>query len=126
MPSGFVPSPHSSGHNSISTCATRGWIRSSRVHCCADDGIRMKAVKRPAAAGYSRTPLAKKLGFKPSSCIVTINAPEDYPGLVEPLPADVAFEDKVSPRTDIVHVFVTRREDLAGQLRFLRRKLKPE
>jgi hypothetical protein len=42
-------------------------------------------------AGYSGTPLAKKLGIKEGFAVAVVNAPEGYMGLVEPLPAGVTI-----------------------------------
>jgi hypothetical protein len=57
-------------------------------------------------AGYSGTPLAKKLGLKPGHRLFVIGAPEDYEHLLAPLPADVAIGSK-PPKggADIVHLF---------------------
>jgi len=79
----------------------------------------------PVSAGYSGTPLAKKLGFKALTRAFLSGAPEDYESLLKPLPEGVVFDRTVSPTTDIAHIFVTRREDLARQLNALRRKLGP-
>jgi len=80
----------------------------------------------PLPAGYSGTPLAKKLGIKASSHVMLLDAPEDYADLLKPLPDGVLFEKTASPRVDIAHIFVTRKEELAKHLSSLRRKLKPE
>ena len=79
-----------------------------------------------AAAGYSGTPLVKKLGFKASSRVLLLDAPEGFAERLEQVPKGVIFENSVSPRTDIVHVFVTRKEALAEHLRVLRNTLNPE
>jgi len=78
------------------------------------------------AAGYSGTPLARKLGIKASSHVLLLGAPQDIGKLLEPLPTGVAFESKAGPKVDIAHVFVTEREELARQLGTLRRTLKPD
>jgi len=80
----------------------------------------------PPAAGYSGTPLARKLGITPAMRLLAINAPDDYGMLLAPLPDDVAFDTKPGPRVDVAHVFVTRREDLQQHLRSLRAKLRPD
>jgi hypothetical protein len=61
--------------------------------------------EKPESAGYSGTPLAKKLGMVEGVNVVTLNAPEGYTRLLEPLPSGVCFEKKVSQKTDIVHLF---------------------
>jgi hypothetical protein len=78
------------------------------------------------APGYLGTPLAKKLGYKPSSRAVLIEAPKDYLALVEPLPEAVEFERIATSKTDLVHVFVAERANLAKALGALRKKVKPE
>jgi hypothetical protein len=80
----------------------------------------------PASAGYSATPLARKLGLKASSRVLLLGAPDGFKGLLEPLPDGVEFERSAGPKTDIVHVFVTRREELEKHLSALRRRLRPD
>lgn len=77
-------------------------------------------------AGYSGTPLARKLGFKARDRVYLDRAPADYRKLVAPLPDGVAFVREPSPTTDIAHVFVTRREDLAARLARLRETLRSD
>ena len=78
------------------------------------------------AAGYSGTPLARKLGFKASTRALVVDAPPEFASLLEPLPEGVEFETQPGPRVDIAHVFVTRREDLALHLCDLRATLRPD
>lgn len=77
-------------------------------------------------SGYSGTPLARKLGVKPSSHVVALRAPERYASLLEPVPDGVVFGRSVGPRTDIVHVFVSRRVELERDLVALRGKLRAD
>jgi hypothetical protein len=67
-------------------------------------------------AGYSGTPLAKKLGIKAGARLVVLNAPDDYEALLAPLPPDVSIQKSVTERIDLVHVFVVSRAALASQL----------
>jgi len=76
-------------------------------------------------AGYSGTPLAKKLGIVEGSKVVTAGAPKDYASLLEPLPEGVQFAKRVSAATDVVHVFSTQREELRRLLVSYRQTLKP-
>jgi len=71
-------------------------------------------------AGYSGTPLAKKLGIKESSTLLPLHAPDGYRALLEPLPDSVRFAKKTGADVDVAHLFVTRRSDLARELRKLR------
>src|SRR6478672_3995550 len=80
----------------------------------------------PNPAGYSGTPLAKKLGIKEGSSVVALGAPDGYRDLLAPLPDGVAFGSQVSGGTDVVHLFVTQSEELAGQLAILRRTIRPD
>ena len=79
-----------------------------------------------ASSGYSGTPLAKKLGYKASTRVVLVGAPNDYMAMLEPFGADVVFERSATYGTDLAHVFVTERSALAKELSGLRKKLKPE
>ena len=79
----------------------------------------------PLPVGYSGTPLAKKLGYKTSTHAFLIGAPKNYSSLLAPLPEGVVFERSASPAVGLVHLFVTRKEDLAQHLAALRKKLNP-
>ena len=76
-------------------------------------------------AGYSGTPLAKKLGIKETSVLAPVHAPTNYRELLEPLPA-VRFVKKPDAKTDIVHLFVTKKEELSRSLADYRKALKPD
>jgi hypothetical protein len=54
-------------------------------------------------AGYSGTPLIKKLGIKPEMKILVIHAPEDYFGLLEMNISDQYASKNEVP--DLVHLF---------------------
>ena len=57
-----------------------------------------------ATAGYSGTPLIKKLGIKPESKIWLIDAPADYMKLLE---SDISKQiAKKSDTPDLIHLFV--------------------
>jgi len=77
-------------------------------------------------AGYSATPLAKKLGIKAGHKIFLAGAPDHYPKLVAPLPDGVRFVARVGGNTDIVHLFATRKALLAKSLHTALTKLKPD
>ncbi|TPW11898.1 MAG: hypothetical protein FD129_1569 [bacterium] len=78
------------------------------------------------SAGYSGTPLAKKLGIKEASVVFLVDPPKDFKRLLEPLPAGVTFLTRPGPAVDVAHVFVTEKEDLAKHLGSLRKKLRPD
>lgn len=77
-------------------------------------------------AGYSGTPLAKKLGIDAGSTVFAVGAPPNYRTLLEPLPGPVQFGSEATASTDIAHVFTTKREELLQLLATLRRKLRPD
>lgn len=79
-------------------------------------------------SGYSGTPLAKKLGIKPGSAVVALNAPANYLDLLSPLPGDVSIGDDVgrSREAEIIHLFTNGRDDLASMLSRLRNAIKPD
>ena len=79
-----------------------------------------------SSAGYSGTPLAKKLGIREGTCLLLIDAPEGYEQLLAPLPGDVRRASRAGPTVDIAHVFVTRTEELARHLGALRKKLRAD
>ncbi len=54
-------------------------------------GHRVGGVKGVALAGYSGTPLAKKLGIKADTRLVVLRAPPDFPARLAPLPPGVVL-----------------------------------
>ena len=77
-------------------------------------------------AGYSGTPLAKKLGIRDGSRIFLAGAPKDYRRLVAPLPDGVAVAARMSSAIDLVHIFSARKSHLRKTLRVCLAKLKPD
>jgi hypothetical protein len=67
-------------------------------------------------AGYSGTPLAKKLGIKAGMVLHTENAPANYAALLDPLPENVSISPARSRELDMVHVFATTRTELGRLL----------
>jgi hypothetical protein len=67
-------------------------------------------------AGYSGTPLAKKLGIKPGHRVLTQWAPAEYGDWIAPLPSDVTVSARLRPPLDIIHAFVTKEADLVRLL----------
>lgn len=66
-------------------------------------------------AGYSGTPLARKLGIKPGFRLLIINAPDYYYNLFEELPADLTEVDEGENEVDFIHFFVTERSELESR-----------
>lgn len=63
-------------------------------------------------AGYSATPLAKKIGIKPGYRVKTGRAPANYQELLAPLPAGVHLSARFRSDVDLWHLFVKSRAEL--------------
>ncbi len=74
-------------------------------------------------AGYSGTPLVRKLGIRPGERVIAINAPPHYPDLLADLPPDVAIGSRINGGADFVHLFVTTRAELEQRLESLRKRI---
>lgn len=77
-------------------------------------------------AGYSGTPLAKKLGIKPGSSVFVEGAPMVYEQLLAPMPDGVNVQTAIDSSTDIVHLFSTSKPDLAAALERTLQHLRPD
>jgi hypothetical protein len=67
-------------------------------------------------AGYSETPLPKKLGIKEGHRVAVLRAPAGLHNLLRPLPDGVALRDRARGPLDVVLYFVTRRAELERRL----------
>jgi hypothetical protein len=75
------------------------------------------------AAGYSGTPLAKKLGLRPGMRVHYANAPDGFEQLLDQLPDDVRVLARPADRLDLVVLFVRERRQLERRLPGLQRRL---
>lgn len=57
-------------------------------------------------AGYSGTPLVKKLGLKPKTKCMAVGEPKNYLDLLFPIPEEVKFVQS-GKDLDFVHIFTT-------------------
>ena len=73
--------------------------------------------------GYSGTPLAQKLGIKPGTTVVAINAPASYRRLLGKLPARVKFSHQITEGMRFIHLFTAERNELKKMLPILRQKM---
>jgi len=71
-------------------------------------------------AGYSGTPLAKKLGIQAGSTILLDGAPADYPS------KDAKVARSLSDRVDLVHIFSKSAGELQSKLAKLRSSIRPD
>jgi hypothetical protein len=67
-------------------------------------------------AGYSGTPLAKKLGIKPDSSVFLVDEPDHFAGLLAPAPEGVVFVPALTQDTQLIHLFVSSKSKLRSQL----------
>jgi hypothetical protein len=74
------------------------------------------------AAGYSGTPLPRKLGIKPGHRLLLLAAPEE---LELDLPEDVQVGRTARGRADVIVSFHTERADLARRMPKLRETMEP-
>ena len=73
-------------------------------------------------AGYSGTPLAKKLGIKGGMTVLAVDAPDNFVELLHPLPENVEIIDvsgakmqkpaRSKGEIDFVHIFTNSRDEL--------------
>jgi hypothetical protein len=63
-------------------------------------------------AGYSGTPLGKKLGLKPRTRVALVGAPDEYERALAPLPEGVRISARLTKDLDVIQLFVTREADL--------------
>ena len=76
-------------------------------------------------AGYSGTPLAKKLGVKEGCRLAIVSAPNGFAESLE-LPPGVQLRKKALGRLDVVVFFVTRRAELARRFPTFQNRLEPD
>ena len=74
------------------------------------------------AAGYSGTPLPKKLGIKPGHRVLLLSAPEPFE---LDLPEDVKVGRAARGKADVIVSFHTERVDLARRMPKLREAMEP-
>jgi len=74
-------------------------------------------------AGYSSTPLPKKLGIKENSRLAFVNAPAGFQDYLGPLPASAEVVKRLTKPLDLVLFFVTTERVLAKEFAKLADKL---
>ena len=74
-------------------------------------------------AGYSSTPLPKKLGIKEGSRLAFVNAPADFETYLGPLPDGAEVVKRLTKPLDLVVLFVTSERSLARDFAKLAEKL---
>ena len=77
---------------------------------------------REVSAGYSGTPLPKKLGLKPGIPAATLHAPKHYSDLLGPIPG-VRLAPRLSRDLGFIHAFFTRGKALVSEFPKLKKAL---
>lgn len=78
-------------------------------------------------AGYSGTPLAKKLGIAAGHAVLLVGAPRGFERQLAPLPADVRLDDgaRGARRYDVILFFSRGASELRRRFPLLARRLTP-
>lgn len=76
-----------------------------------------------ATAGYSGTPLPRKLGIKPQARLGLIGAPHDFDDVLGELPPGVSVHRRVRGTFDVLVIFVQKRSELERRLPALKEAL---
>jgi hypothetical protein len=77
------------------------------------------------SAGYSGTPLPRKLGIKPGGRLGLIDAPPDFLETLGELPGDLGIRRRARGPLDVIVAFTERRSRLERRLPALRDALDP-
>jgi hypothetical protein len=75
------------------------------------------------SAGYSGTPLPRKLGIKPQARLGLIGAPPDFGEVLGDLPPGVSVHRRLRGTFDVLVVFVHERSELERRLPALKEAL---
>lgn len=75
-------------------------------------------------AGYSGTPLWKKLGIKEGFRVRTTNAPDNYPALIKGLPEPTTISSRILRDIDIWHIFTASYRELQAELPRIQERIK--
>ena len=77
-------------------------------------------------AGYSGTPLPRKLGIKPGHRVLALGAPDGFvDGTLGELPDGVALRTTARGKADVIVAFHERRAELARRMPRLRELMEP-
>jgi hypothetical protein len=77
-------------------------------------------------AGYSGTPLPRKLGIKPGNRVLVLRAPDGFEAeTLGELPEGVSVVRRASGTADVIVAFFDRRAELARRMPTLRERMEP-
>jgi hypothetical protein len=69
-----------------------------------------------ALAGYSGTPLPKKLGIKSGKTVALLSEPKGFRETVGPLPHDIQIRNQARGKADVIVLFVKSTAELKRRL----------
>jgi hypothetical protein len=95
--------------------AVRGALRAA-VHRAAARPPAEKAASPGVFAGYSGTPLPKKIGIKPGMTVALVGAPKDFASTLGALPAGAVLRTGTTKPAGLVLWFVRTGAELAGDI----------
>lgn len=76
-----------------------------------------------AEAGYSGTPLVKKLGIKSGMTVALVGAPDDFERLLKGLPADVILARGGTAKADLIIWWPASAKDLASRVKAIEQRI---
>ena len=76
-------------------------------------------------AGYSGTPLARKLGIGEDYRVAVVNAPGNFPAELGPLPAGALIVTRLGSSLDLILFFAASQSELRKRFAKLASRLKP-
>ncbi len=74
-------------------------------------------------AGYSKTPLLKKLGIKPNFTMWVLNPPPNYFSILGDLPENVQIKTASGDDYNFIHIFTKAQSELSSQILLLKSSL---
>ena len=77
-------------------------------------------------AGYSGTPLTKKLGVTPGARLMLLAAPTDFDDTLGELPDEAKIVRRLAGHADVIVCFVTARAELEGRIDRLEQAIFPD
>ncbi len=86
---------------------------------------RARANATAPTAGYSGTPLVRKLGIKPGARVGLVRAPDGFDVILGELPEGVSVRRRAQGPLDVIVAFFVRRRELERRLSGLRQALDP-
>ena len=80
------------------------------------DPPKVKQIPKSIFEPYKQASLAKKLGIRPNSRVVLVDPPGDFTKTLGELPQNVAIQNRLSSKSDIVILFAAKKERLRSQI----------